>query len=171
MTESRTTQYGTPLCVTSKHVNGVVHACVLLADHHGGHEWVPIAVAEHRSVLPIDPPPPTLAEDLAAWWRAKAEDEIGQTVAKATEYSGLGGGLPMDLVSLGKEWAFASKLDIHGFTDAQLAEIGVWTFMVGKLGRWSSALRNGRMVSDDTLLDLGVYVRIVQRIRDRGQWP
>lgn len=125
----------------------------------------------YRSVLPTDTPPPTIAEELAAWWRKQAESEIGQTVAKATEYSGTGGGLPLDLVNQGREWVFASNRNLADYTDAQLAEIGVWSYMIGKLGRWSSALRNGRMVSDDTLLDLGVYVRIAQRIREKKQWP
>lgn len=111
-----------------------------------------------------------LASELAQWWRARAESEIEKTVGKATEYSGLGGGLPADLVDLGRQIAFVQRRE-HDFTDAELAEIGVWSYLQGKLNRWSSALRNGRMVSDDTLLDIGVYVRIAQRIRDTGQWP
>lgn len=115
--------------------------------------------------------PTTLADQLGQWWRDRAESEIGQTVAKATEYSGTVGGLPLDLVNQGREWVFASNRDLADYTDAQLAEIGIWSYMIGKLGRWSSALRNGRMVSDDTLLDLGVYTRIAQRIREKGRWP
>lgn len=110
------------------------------------------------------------AQSLAEWWRAAAEREIDATVAKATEYSGTLGGLPADLVDFGRQIAFVQRRE-HDFTDAELAEIGVWAYLQGKLNRWSSALRNGRMVSDDTLLDIGVYVRIAQHIREKGTWP
>lgn len=122
-------------------------------------------------VVGSPPPESNIAEELAAWWRAKAESEIDQTVKKATEYSGTQGGLPLDLVNQGREWVFASNRNLADYTDAQLAEIGVWSYMIGKMGRWSSALRNGRMVSDDGLLDLGIYVRIAQHLRDVGTWP
>lgn len=111
-----------------------------------------------------------LATLLAEWWRRTAESEIEQTVAKAVEYSGTGGGLPQDMVDNGRQIAYVQRRE-HDLTDAQLAEIGAWAYIVGKVNRWSSALREGRMVSDDTLLDIGVYVRIVQRIRETGQWP
>lgn len=109
-------------------------------------------------------------QELATWWRGVAESEIEATVEKAVEYSGAGGGLPADLVDLGRQIAFVQRRE-HDFTDAELAEIGVWSYIQGKVNRWSSALRNGRMVSDDTLMDIGVYVRIAQRIRETGRWP
>lgn len=136
--------------------------CVKESGHDGSHRSVESTIVRSEQM--------SKTEELTQWWRDKAESEIDQTVRKAVEYSGTGGGLPQDLVDLGRQWAFAAGLDGR-FTDAQLAEVGVWTYMVGKMGRWSSALRNGRMVSDDGLLDLGIYVRIVQAIRDRGQWP
>lgn len=145
--------------------------CGLYRDHPGSS-----ADGGHVFVVTLSPPTagvPSLYDigsELATWWRNTAESEIDKTVAKAVEYSGTGGGLPADLVDYGRQWAFASGLGTD-FTDAQYAEIGVWCYLVGKLGRWSSALRNGRMVSDDTLLDIGVYVRIAQRIREKGQWP
>lgn len=128
-----------------------------------GHDFG-VRAAEH------DPRVPDLAGELAQWWRDAAESEIAQTVAKATEYSGLGGGLPQDLVDFGRQIAFVQRRE-HDYTDAELAEVGVWAYIQGKVNRWSSALRNGQAVSDDTLLDIGVYVRIAQRIRATGQWP
>lgn len=118
------------------------------------------------------PPPrtPSREERLARWWRDVADREIAATVAKAVEYSGTLGGLPADLVDFGRQIAFVQRRE-HDFTDAELAEIGVWAYILGKVNRWSSALRNGKMVSDDTLLDLGVYVRIAQHIRQNGTWP
>lgn len=110
------------------------------------------------------------AAELERWWAERAQDEIERTVPKAIEYSGEDGGLPQDLVDNGRQIAFVQRRE-HQFTDAELAEIGIWAYMVGKVNRWSSALRNGRMVSDDTLLDIGVYVRMAQRIRETGGWP
>ena len=34
-----------------------------------------------------------------------------------------------------------------------------------------AAIRRGEFVSDDTLFDIGVYVRMVQRMRETGNWP
>lgn len=108
--------------------------------------------------------------ELAEWWRAAAESEIDQTVAKALEYSGVGGGLPLDLVNLGQQMAQLQSPE-RVYTDAEYAEIGIYFYLVGKMGRWGSAIREGRPVSDDTLLDMRVYTRMVQRIREKGQWP
>lgn len=109
-------------------------------------------------------------QQLANWWRQQSENEIEQTVAKAVEYSGTLGGLPADLVDLGRQVAFVQRRE-RDFTDAELAEIGIWAYIQGKVNRWSSALRNGRMVSSDTLLDIGIYTRIAAKIRETGQWP
>jgi hypothetical protein len=146
--------------------------CILVEGHSSAHRALPESAAEM-----VDPgavtqlAEPSIATQLADWWRMKAESEIGQTVAKATEYSGLQGGLPLDMVDLGRAWVLASNRSTSDYTDAQLAEVGIWSYLVGKLGRWSSALRNGRMVSDDTLLDIAVYSRMASRIREAGQWP
>ena len=43
--------------------------------------------------------------------------------------------------------------------------------IVGKMARWTDAIRTGRRVSDDTLFDLGIYVRMVHRVRAVGGWP
>lgn len=119
---------------------------------------------------PLEVRAPTRVEILSDWWVRAARHEIDKTVPKAVEYSGERGGLPQDLVDLGRQIAWVQRRE-HDFTDAELAEIGVWSYLQGKLNRWSSALRNGRMVSDDTLFDIGVYVRIAQRIRETGEWP
>lgn len=133
-------------------------------------QWPPPSVTRDSVLAAAEQVSPSIAERLADWWRRTAESEIDKTVAKATEYSGTGGGLPADLVDFGRQIAFVQRRE-HDFTDAQLAEIGVWAYILGKVNRWSSALRNGRMVSDDTLLDIGVYVRIAQHIREEGTWP
>jgi hypothetical protein len=155
-------------------VPGTTERCIYPVDHEGDCDFAPLdSVPDDAPLDPLDyvrDEHPDLAAELAAWWRQSAENEIAQTVAKAVEYSGAGGGLPQDLVDNGRQIAFVQRRE-RDFTDAELAEIGVWAYLVGKINRWSSALRNGQPVSDDTLLDIGVYVRIAQRIRQKGQWP
>lgn len=152
--------------------------CVLRLDHDGPHEIPPSSRQVNPTIIDESRAESFAADEkqheriteLAQWWREQAESEIEQTAAKAVEYSGLLGGLPADLVDLGRQIAFVQRRE-HEFTDAELAEIGVWSYIQGKVNRWSSALRNGRMVSQDSLLDIGVYVRIAERIRQTGQWP
>jgi hypothetical protein len=100
---------------------------------------------------------------LAGWWRAKAESEIEMVVAKAVEYGA------RDLVEMGRSLAHMAGRE--GLTDAQHAELGCLAYAVGKMARIEAAWHEGRMPSDDSWLDLGVYVRMVQRIREAGGWP
>lgn len=100
-------------------------------------------------------------DDLVAWWREQAEEEIARTVPKVAEYGAT------DLVTIGRSLAIAMHRTV---TDAEAAELGVFFYAQGKLARWLDAITTGRAVSDDTLFDLGVYVRMVQRIREVGHW-
>ncbi len=106
------------------------------------------------------PPPPR--DVLAAWWREKAEAEIEQTVDKAVEYGAT------DLIDIGRNIARLSDREV---TDQEAALMGVFFYLEGKFARWRSALHEGRPVSADTLLDIGVYVRMAQRINEAGSWP
>lgn len=112
------------------------------------------------------------ASELEGWWREKAMDEIMRTVPKAIEY---GAG---DLEEIGRQLVAAGVVQVRGgddFFDDTLKrwheELGVYFYMTGKMARWRSAIERGEFVSDDTLFDIGVYVRMVQRIRDAGGWP
>lgn len=108
-------------------------------------------------------PMPTAAEvELANWWRDKAEAEIGQTVSKAIEYGST------DLIDIGHSLARVAGRTVG---DGQAAEWGIFFYLEGKLSRWRSAMERGVPVSDDTLLDIGVYARMAQRIRATGGWP
>lgn len=109
---------------------------------------------------------------LRDWWMTKAEVEVQRTVPKAIEYGAY------DLTRLGRTMvdvmnhrARESGQDPREFTDAEVAELGVYFYVEGKLGRWYDAILNGRQVSDDTLFDIGVYIRMAQRIREAGGWP
>ncbi len=113
-------------------------------------------------------------KELQDWWVTKADDEVGMVASKALEYGG--GGAAIDLIEIGRNLVMSGAgghvNGIHQLPDdARLAELGVYFYLVGKMARWTAAVIEGRQVSDDTLLDIGIYVRMVQRIRDRGAWP
>lgn len=110
------------------------------------------------------------AGEIEEWWHKLADREISATVPKALEYGS------HDLVLIGREIAHA-VMERHPDAfreyndDTVAAELGVFFYLLGKMARWTSAIREGKRVSDDTLFDIGVYVRMVQRIRETGQWP
>ncbi len=104
----------------------------------------------------------TDADRLAAWWRRTAEAEIEQTVAKAVEYGST------DLIDIGRSLARVAGREVD---DEEAAEMGVFFYLEGKLSRWRSTLERGDRPSLDTLLDIGVYARMAQRIRYAGSWP
>lgn len=114
--------------------------------------------------------------DLQTWWIDNAMEEASELVDKAREYGGTG--RAKDLVELGQtmvdlgiripDSAYTGKGNIQeGF----LQELGIYFYLVGKMGRWSAALQSGHLVSDDTLKDIGIYVRMAQRARNCGGWP
>lgn len=99
---------------------------------------------------------------LSEWWRQCADDEIARTVPKAVEYGAT------DLIDIGRNVARLAGREVD---DRQAAELGIFFYLEGKFARWRSAIMEGRDVSDDTLFDIGVYVRMTQRIREFGSWP
>ncbi len=127
-----------------------------------GPECPPVDVYKMPSVSRETPRSPTPAEQLANWWRQAAEREIEQTVDKAVEYGST------DLIDIGRNIARLSGREVD---DQEAAELGVFFYLEGKLARWRSAIVEDRRVSDDTLLDIGVYDRMAQRIRYAGSWP
>lgn len=108
-----------------------------------------------------------LGTELATWWSLRASAEIGAVVAKATEYGGHGAAI--DLIQIGQDIAMVCGMG--KVTDEEATELGIYFYLRGKLARWTAALSEGRRVSDDTLHDIGVYVRMAQRNREVGGWP
>lgn len=106
-------------------------------------------------------------DEVIRWWLDKAHKEIQRTVPKALEYGGKGAAL--DLVDIGRE--LGRLLGRPNMAEGEAQELGIWFYLRGKISRWSAAIMEGRRVSEDTLFDIGVYVRMVQRIRDVGAWP
>ena len=106
---------------------------------------------------------PDLEQELTAWWHDLATVEIDRTVPKVQEY---GSG---DLVEVGRTLARVAGRKVGSAADA--AELGIFFYLVGKMARWADAIESDRRVSDDTLFDIGVYVRMAQRVRASGGWP
>ena len=101
------------------------------------------------------------SDQLTTEWAKLARAEIDQTIPKATEYG------QQSLINLGNQLA---QLQGRQVTDAQAMELACWSYLNGKIQRFNDAVINGKQVSDDTLLDIGVYVRMIQIIRKTGNW-
>lgn len=102
--------------------------------------------------------------ELAAWWRQQAEDEIDMVVDKAIEYGA------RDLIEMGRQLAYMAGREAD-MPEEEMAELGCLQYLVGKMSRATAAWAEGRLPSDDTMLDIGIYVRMIQRIRQTGGWP
>jgi hypothetical protein len=127
------------------------------------------AVAQHEAEaneffgsLPDDDARAEMKRELGSWWLALAEAEVEAVVPKAVEYGAL------DLIDIGHDLARTAGRVV---SDEEAAEMGVYFYVRGKLARWTDALVRHARPSDDTLHDLGVYVRMAQRIRAAGGWP
>jgi len=114
-----------------------------------------------------------IADSLRSWWLDVASQEVEPLIAKMFEYGGVG--RSSDLVEIGKKMVRlgVTRQKSFGPNDdhTSYAELGIYFYIEGKMARWSAAIAEGRPVSDDTLLDIGIYVRMVQRIRTVGGWP
>ena len=105
-------------------------------------------------------------DELNDWWLDTAEREIAPLIDKLIEYGGKGRAI--DLIEIGRDLA---RLQGREIDDAEATELGIYFYLRGKMGRWTAAVMRGEKVSDDTLLDIGIYTRMVQRIRHSGGWP
>jgi hypothetical protein len=103
-----------------------------------------------------------LYDDLHRWWMDVSQDEADGAVGKAIEYGA------NSMTELGHEIA---KLADRKITDAEAIELACYFYIKGKLGRWSDSIIAGVAVSDDTVKDIGVYIKMVQRVRTNGGWP
>ena len=104
----------------------------------------------------------TPEEALRDWWFAQASTEVDRTVPKAIEYGAT------DLIDIGLMLGRTMRREVNA---EEAAELGVFFYLIGKVARWQSAIERGERPSDDTLFDVGVYVRMAQRIRSHGGWP
>lgn len=100
---------------------------------------------------------------LTNWWIDLAHEEVDRVVPKAVEYGST------DLMEVGRQ--LANVMGWDGLGHEEHTELGIYFYLLGKLARWTDAVRERRRPSDDTLHDIGVYVRMAQRTRAVGGWP
>ncbi len=93
---------------------------------------------------------------------AQAASEARMIVPKAVDYGA------SDLGMLGAMFADLADFEVEGMSRD---ELGIWLYLSGKFARALSAIREGRLPTDDTVLDLGVYARMILRARAAGAWP
>lgn len=99
---------------------------------------------------------------LRDWWIDLAAAEADKVIPKAVEYGS------NSMIDVGHQMARAAGRMVG---DEEAQELACYFYLVGKMGRWADALARHKRVSDDTLHDIGVYVRMAQRIRSVGGWP
>lgn len=108
------------------------------------------------------------ALDLAAWWHQIATDEVDRTIPKAIEYGSadlkiMGEAMLTLMPQLGKGLDLEERRKVG-------QELGIAFYVLGKISRLFGAYEQGRMPSDDTWFDLGIYSKMVRRIREVGEW-
>lgn len=108
---------------------------------------------------------PAAVRALFQWWMEFAAATGVAVVPKAIEYSS------EDLYILGREMAETMAMDLSDMSRGQLEEMGIFFYESGKMARWSGAIRDGRLVSLDTIRDLVIYATMAARIRETGNWP
>jgi uncharacterized coiled-coil protein SlyX len=129
-------------------------------------EWDALKAKVEELAKPTNAAQPHPLEE---WWMSKAAAEVEPLIAKMTEYGGEG--RAFDLIDIGQALIDANVNFPGTFGVGQVQELGIYFYLVGKFARWKAAVSEGRSVSDDTLLDIGIYVRMAQRIREVGGWP
>lgn len=126
-------------------------------------------MTDDRDYEDDDPEPDegALARQLRRWWLDRVEGEITGVVPKAIEYGAT------DLAEIGRDMAnMTGAPKPPGISDNQFyTELGIFFYMRGKVARWLAAIKEGRVASDDTLFDIGIYLKMAQRNRDVGGWP
>lgn len=105
---------------------------------------------------------PTDEELLHRWWINHAESEARMMIPKAVEYGA------DDLLQIGRQMAATAGRAVD---DAEAAELGIFFYAYGKMARIAAAIKEGRAPSKDSWLDLGVYAKMAQHVRERGGWP
>lgn len=103
-------------------------------------------------------------EALEEWWLENAKREAEKLGPKAIEYGSY------DLELIGD--VLHTIID-HSSSRARAKDLesGIVFYLIGKIARLASALRDGHEPSDDTFLDISIYARMALYIREKGQWP
>lgn len=118
--------------------------------------WEPLTF-EATPKPPVDP-----ISALRVWWTQTANAEGRAVAEKAVEYGAY------DLELIGQ---LLREMGVNTGNQVTDAELGCWFYLFGKVARATSAIRDGRRPSDDTVGDAGVYLKMIARIRETGGWP
>lgn len=103
-----------------------------------------------------------LRQELTDWWMTLAQHEVDQVIPKAIEYGA------SDLDVMASAMVLLLPKDRR---DRRIGlEMAVAFYALGKVARLFGAFEEGKLPSDDTWHDLGVYCRMAQRIRETGAW-
>lgn len=102
-------------------------------------------------------------QSLGDWWSETSSSDAEKVVPKAVEYGS------EDLSDIGE--VLHSLMGKDPGAPQEQTETGIFFYLVGKMARWSNAIKKGRKVSDDTLLDITTYSMMARRNRDVGGWP
>src|SRR4051812_37070054 len=95
-----------------------------------------------------------------------AAGDLAGVAGKAQEY----GSADLDIMGL----AMVKLTDWHAGEEhmRQIGqELALSHYLLGKIARMFGAYANGRLPSDDTLLDTTVYSMMLRRVRAQGGWP
>lgn len=114
-----------------------------------------------RHILP-DEEVANMVAALTNWWLETAEAEVRPVAEKAVEYG------PNSMIEVGRAMGRMSGRDL---TDEEATEVACMFYISGKLGRWVDAVAHGKRPTDDTLHDIGIYIKMSQRNRAVGGWP
>lgn len=114
---------------------------------------------------PTDEAKARVDEALRDWWNHTNERDIERVVPKAVEYGAT------DLAELGRTFALITNRDLASLSHEEATEIGIYLYLVGKMSRWTDAIKNGRRPSQDTVYDIKIYATMAQRNIDVGGWP
>lgn len=105
---------------------------------------------------------PEQVGELMDWWQEISRSEAVSTIPKTIEYGST------DLLEMGQSFGGIADREL---SDQEATEFGIYWYMLGKMARWTNAMKRGVPVSDDTLHDMAVYVKMAQRNRECGGWP
>lgn len=99
-------------------------------------------------------------QTLQEWWLEHARREIEATLPKVEEYSA------SDLNIMGAALEEMGQAPVNAGVEAAIA-----FYVLGKVSRLVGGLSEGKVPSEDSWFDIGVYARMAQRVRETGGWP
>lgn len=136
----------------------------ILDDPYKAPEMIAEAKAEARRRFHLDEAPSEKEATMREWWEALNAAEIEKVVPKALEYGAA------DLKIMGAAMQCLGRMRWDGMTEVEGMELACAFYALGKVARMFGAFERGELPSIDQAHDLGVYCRMIQKIRETGEW-